>query len=195
MEFQRDALEEALSMLGAVLLERNAPFSLLVIGGSGLLLLRLVDRPTGDVDVIGVSDNGHYVTIASLPAALEDAAVEVAQALELSNRWLTTGPASLMDLGLPRGWEERVSIFQYGALEVHALSRVDQICFKLYAAVDRGPDDKHFNDLRTLEPSEDELRMAAQWAVTHDHSPAFRNELIGCLGVLGVVVSDGDFTE
>ena len=43
MEFQRDALEEALSMLGAVLLERNAPFSLLVIGGSGLLLLRLVD--------------------------------------------------------------------------------------------------------------------------------------------------------
>ena len=174
---------------------RNAPFSLLVIGGSGLLLLRLFDRPTGDVDVIGIADDGHYVKIESLPAALEDAAVAVAQALELSDHWLNTGPASLMDLGLPSGWEKRISIFQYGALEVHALSRVDQICFKLYAAVDRGPNDKHFNDLRTLEPSEDELWMAARWAVTHDPSPAFRNELMGCLGALGVVVSDADLTE
>ena len=57
MQFQLEALEEALRMLGAVLQERRTPYGLLIVGGSGLLLLRLIDRPTGDLDVVALSDD------------------------------------------------------------------------------------------------------------------------------------------
>ncbi len=193
MDFQLDALEEALRTLGSVLQERKTPYSLLIVGGSGLLLLRLIDRPTGDLDVVGMSDNGRYVKIESLPKPLAEAAVQVAQALELSEDWLNTGPASLMDFGLPQGWEERIEVRRYGGLEIHVPSRFDQICFKLYAAVDRGPDDKHFRDLQMLQPSADDLKKAARWTVTHDSSEAFRQELIKCLGSMDVVITDADF--
>jgi hypothetical protein len=162
-------------------------------GGGGLLLLRLIDRPTGDLDVVGLADNGNYVKVEVLPPPLAEAALQVAQALDLPDDWLNTGPASLMDFGLPAGWEERIEVRQYGGLEVHVPSRFDQVCFKLYAAVDRGPDDKHFKDLQLLEPSPEELRTAARWTVTHDPSEGFRKELIGCLSTLGVEMNDADF--
>jgi len=193
MPFQLEALEEALRSLGAVLQQRRTVYSLLVVGGGGLLLLRLIDRPTGDLDVVGLADNGNYVKVEVLPQPLAEAALQVAQALDLPDDWLNTGPASLMDFGLPAGWEDRIEVRQYGGLEVHIPSRFDQECFKLYAAVDRGPDDKHFKDLRLLEPSPEELRTAARWTVTHDPSEGFRKELIGCLSTLGVEMNDADF--
>jgi len=192
MQFQLEALEEALRTLGAVLQERRTPYGLLIVGGSGLLLLRLIDRPTGDLDVVALSDNGHYAKVEALPEPLVDAALQVARALELSEDWLNTGPASLMDFGLPEGWEKRIEVRTYGGLEVHIPSRFDQICFKLFAAVDRGPDDKHFKDLLSLDPSAGELRAAARWTVTHDPSEGFRNELVACLGSVGVEMTDVD---
>lgn len=193
MPFQLEALEEALRTLGAVLQQRGTPYSILVIGGGSLLLLQLIDRPTGDLDVVGLAEQGVYRKIETLPAPLATAAAQVARALELADTWLNTGPASLMDLGLPSGWEDRISVRTYGALEVHISSRLDLICFKLYAAVDRGPNDKHYNDLQELEPTADELTQAACWTITHDPSEGFRSELLGCLASLGVEVSDGDF--
>lgn len=192
MLFQLEALEEALRTLGAVLQERRTPYSLLIVGGSGLLLLRLIDRPTGDLDVVGMSDNGRYVKVEVLPEPLAAAATQVAQALELPQDWLNTGPASLMDFGLPEGWEKRIEVRQYGGLEIHIPSRFDQICFKLYAATDRGPDDKHYKDLQTLNASPEELRTAARWTVTHDPSEGFRGELLGCLRSMGVEMTDAD---
>lgn len=193
MLFQLEALEEALQSLGAVLQQRRTPYSLLVVGGSGLLLLRLIDRPTGDLDVVGLFEHGSYAKVEVLPKPLAEAAIQVAQALDLSEDWLNTGPASLMDFGLPEGWESRIEIRQYGGLEVHIPSRFDQICFKLYAAVDRGPNDKHFKDLRLLKPSPEELRTAALWTVTHDPSVGFRQMLLECLSTLGVEMDDADF--
>lgn len=192
MEFQLAALEEALRALGAVLDQRHTPYSLLVVGGSGLLLLGLIERPTGDLDVIGLSQDGAYVKLDALPPPLAEAAGQVAQALDLSEEWLNTGPASLMDFGLPDGWEERIEVRQYGGLELHIASRFDQVCFKLYAAVDRGPNDKHFRDLQPLAASADELRAAARWTITHDPSAGFRLELLGCLSSLGVEMNDAD---
>ncbi len=192
MTFRLDALEEALRSLGAVLQQRRTPYSLLVVGGGSLLLLRLIDRPTGDLDVIGLADKGEYHKLETLPVPLASAAAQVAQALGLADNWLNTGPASLMDFGLPTGWEDRISVRTYGALEVHIPSRSDLICFKLYAAVDRGPNDKHYNDLQGLEPTTDELAWAARWTITHDPSEAFRRELLGCLASLGAVIDDGD---
>ena len=192
MSFRFDALDEALRSLGAVLERRGTPYGVLVVGGSGLLLLRLIDRPTADLDVIGLAEDGRYHKVEQLPEPLVSAAVQVAEALDLGEKWLNTGPASLMDFGLPAGWEERITVRRYGALEVHIPSRVDLICFKLYAAVDRGPKDKHYQDLQALQPTRDELLDAARWSVTHDPSEGFRQELRQCLASFGVEVSDDD---
>jgi hypothetical protein len=97
-----------------------------------------------------------------------------------------------MDLGLPSGLGSRVTVRRYGALEVHIPSRTDQICFKLYAAVDQGPRSKHFADLRSLEPTSEELRNAAAWAQTHDPSEGFWSRMIQALAALGVEVTDAD---
>jgi hypothetical protein len=193
MLFQLKSLEEALRSLGAVLQQRRTPYGLLVVGGSGLLLLRLIDRPTGDLDVVALSENGSYAKVEVLPQPLVEAAIQVARALDLSEDWLNAGPASLMDFGLPEGWEGRIEVRQYGGSEVHIPSRFDQSCFKLYAAVDRGPNDKHSRDLQLLEPSPEELRGAARWTITHDPSDGFRKELLGCLSDLGVEMNDADF--
>ena len=193
MSFQRDSLEEARRTLGAVLEARRTPYAILVVGGSNLLLLGLVDRPTADLDVIAVKEGQHYRKIGDLPEPLVRAAADVADALSISAGWLNNGPAALMDLGLPAGWEARVDVRRYGALEVHLTSRFDQICFKLYAAVDRGPKDKHFADLVALEPSREELLEAARWTTTHDPSAPFRSSLVQCLAHLGVEAPDGTF--
>ncbi|MHB1508080.1 MAG: DUF6036 family nucleotidyltransferase [Acidimicrobiales bacterium] len=195
MASQLEALEEALRTRGAVLQQRGTPYSILVGGGGSLLLLRLIDRPTGDLDVVALAEKGVYRKIEALPAPLATAAAQVAQvarALELADTWLNTAPASMMDFGLPSVWEDQISVRAYGALEVHISSRFDLICFKLYAAVDRGPNDKHYSDLQELQPTADELTQAARWTITHDPSEVFRNELLGCLASLGVEVSDGD---
>jgi hypothetical protein len=192
MDFQREALEEALETLGAVLQDRRTPYKLLAIGGSGLLLLGLIDRPTGDLDIIALLHGETFRKLDALPEPLEVAARQVGAALGLGERWLNTGPASLMDFGLPHGWEQRLKMRQYGGLSLHLPSREDQICFKLYAAVDSGPNDKHYNDLRNLGPSPAELLFAARSTVTHDPSEAFRDELIRCLASLGVEVSSDD---
>lgn len=173
MSIQRQALEEALRSLGAVLHSQKTPYGLLIVGGSNLLLLGLIDRPTADIDVIGLSENGKYRKIVELPEPLIQAATDVQRTFGLSRNWINTAPASLMDLGLPPGWESRLEIRQFGALELHLTSRYDQICFKLYAATDRGPNDKHFVDLQALNPTETELITAAKWTTTHDHHLAF----------------------
>ena len=51
MDFNRLRLERALETLGAVLEQRGLRFELVAIGGSSLLLLGLISRPTGDLDL------------------------------------------------------------------------------------------------------------------------------------------------
>jgi hypothetical protein len=192
MDFQLEALEEALGTLGAILEDRRTPYELLAIGGSSLLLLGLIDRPTGDLDIIALLESGVFRKLDQLPQSLSTAAEQVAAALGLAENWLNTGPASLMDFGLPKGWEGRVVTRHFGGLSLNLPAREDQICFKLYAAVDRGPNDKHFEDLMNLEPTENELIFAAQWTTTHDPSVGFRAELFKCLSALGVELTDDD---
>lgn len=190
--FEEENLGRALRSLGAVLEDRGLSYELLVVGGSALLLLGVVTRPTADLDVVGLVSDGIYRKADPLPDPLVNAVADVGLALELAPTWLNAGPASLMDFGLPAGFEARVTIRTYGRLVLHLAGRADMVCFKLYASVDQGPDSKHFADLRDLQPTRDELIVGARWAITHDRSPAFREELLKALRELGLEVDDDD---
>lgn len=190
MEHER--LEEALATLGDLLAERGQTAAILVIGGSSLLLLGFVERPTADVDVVGFAGPTGYAKADALPEFLAAAVAEVGAALGLGTSWLNTGPAGLIDIGLPDGLERRKSVRRYGSLEIHLPSREDLVCFKLYAAVDQGPRSKHVEDLRALGPSREDLLAAARWTRTHDPSPGFLSELRGALALFDVEVDDGE---
>jgi hypothetical protein len=179
---QKD-VELVLSALGEQLeslLDR--PVELLVCGGSALNVLGLVRRATKDIDIlayIGRSEKGETFLIRadSLTPELVMAAKKVARDFNLPDDWLNTGPASAVDLGLPDGFMDRITIRVFGnKLAVHFLGRYDQIHFKLYAAVDQGPG-KHLDDLLSLNPTADEIERAAHWTMTHDVSESFKQNL------------------
>jgi hypothetical protein len=192
--FGRPGLEEALETLGSVLRARGISSRILVAGGSSLLILGLIDRPTADLDVVGLVVEDRYVKAETIPESLAQAARDVGSALGLGDQWLNNGPATLFDFGLPDGFERRVTIRTYGGLELHLPGRTDLIAFKLYAAVDQWGDrvSKHLADLLALEPTAAELLDAARWTRTHDPSDGFRGELLKVLKALEVEVSDVD---
>jgi hypothetical protein len=181
-----DKLSEALAGLGRLLDTRGLSYELVVAGGSALLLLGLIERPTRDLDAVALVQAGHLVRADPLPDGLREAVRDIGAALGIDDDWLNPGPAALLDLGLPDGFIERAETKRYGSLSLHVASRQDQIFFKLYAATDQGPDSKHFKDLTALAPTADELIQGAGWARTHDPSEGFRAELIGLLRTLGL---------
>ena len=187
-----DELDAALQTLGELLQERGQRIGILVVGGGSLLLLGLVRRPTADIDVVGFSGPLGYTKAEALPAFLVDAVGEVGDALGLGRTWLNTGPAGLIDFGLPAGLEDRVVVRSYGALEVHLPAREDLICFKLYAVVDQGERSKHYRDLLAMSPTPPELLTAARWTRTQDPSPGFLSELRRLLASLGVEAGHAD---
>lgn len=161
-----------------------------MIGGSGLLALGAIDRATRDVDVVALRVGEKLETAKPLPPALLAARGRVARDFGLDENWLNPGPTDLLDFGLPEGFLDRLVRKDYGGgLTANFASRLDQIHFKLYALVDRGPG-KHEADLRALEPTEEELLVAARWACTHDPSENFQQMLRQALRHLGVGDAD-----
>jgi hypothetical protein len=126
-----------------------------------------------------------------IPEPLRRAVVDVARTYGLANDWVNLGPDSLLDLGLPDGFVERLERHDYGGLVAWLADRVDMICFKLYAAVDQGPRSRHLQDLLDLRPDRDELLAAARWTMTHDPSPGYRALLVDALHQLGLKDADG----
>ena len=191
MAFSGPSLEQALAALGQLLESRGHEYRLAAVGGGALLLLGLLDRPTNDLDVVTQADeSGAAVSADPLAPPLREAISDVARAFGLPENWVNPGPAALLDLGLPEGFADRAHIQRYGALEIRLADRLDQIHFKLYAAVDQGPRSKHFADLRAIEPTREELLSAARWARTHDPSEGFRAGLEAALEALGVRATD-----
>ena len=176
-------IEKILSALGEQLEAANATVpELVVCGGSALNVLGLVSRTTKDVDVVAFTERNsagksHLTKAEPFPVELEQAARKVARDFDLTDSWLNAGPTSAVDFGLPEGLMERVETRRFGKrLIVHFLSRYDQICFKLYAAVDQGMG-KHYNDLLALGPDKKELEDAARWSMTHDVSKGYRQSV------------------
>jgi hypothetical protein len=179
-------LSRALELLGGVLQERGLSYELVAAGGSALLLLGLLERPTRDLDVLALVESGGYLPADPLPSDLLNAIRDVGETLGIGEDWINPGPTSLLELGLPAGFAGRVETRRFGQLTLQLASRTDQIYFKVYAATDQGPESKHFDDLRILAPTTTELIEATRWARTHDPSDGFRGELVGLLRAMGV---------
>ncbi len=168
-------LDAALQALGEILEYRGSPYEVVLVGGANLVLQGIISRPTKDGDLVGIRlDDGQVVKLGALPGPLAEAVRDVARALGLAADWLNIGPADLIDLGLPDGFEERLRPRRYGALTVWLAGRLDMICFKLYASADQWPTHgRHLQDLLALRPAAEETEAAAAWCTTHDPSPAF----------------------
>jgi Nucleotidyltransferase of unknown function (DUF6036) len=181
---------QLLSALGEQIASAGRQYELVVVGGSALLALGIISRPTKDVDVIAVVDAGAMTKADPFPQELIAARDRVSRDFGLPAEWLNSGPAGLMDHGLPDGFVDRVETRSFGpGLTVHFASRLDQIHFKLYALADQGVG-KHEQDLRALRPTADELIQAARWTRTHDPSVGFREMLEEALRYLGVDDAD-----
>lgn len=188
----RTQLEIALRALGELLEARGLHYQVVLIGGGNLILRGLVTRPTTkDLDLLGAWTADGVVPMRAIPEPLRIAVVDVARTYGLANDWVNLGPDSLLDLGLPDGFVERLERHDYGGLVAWLADRVDMICFKLYAAVDQGPRSRHLQDLLDLRPDRDELLAAARWTMTHDPSPGYRALLVDALHQLGLKDADG----
>lgn len=179
------ALSEQLDAEGAGQVE------MVVCGGAALNVVGYVQRTTKDMDVVAFVErdkNGAALLtkVSPLNPAIMAAAKRVQRDFNLPENWLNTGPASVLDFGLPEGLMKRVETCIYGkSLIIHFLGRYDQIHFKLFAAVDRGRPDVHFDDLMALQPTAQELEDASRWTMTHDPSDTYKKVLKEFLSKIG----------
>jgi hypothetical protein len=165
------ALEQQIS------LRSTERVTIVVCGGTALAMLDLVPRTTKDVDVLAwARETGDLVELERIhgfPDWLEESASVVARDFGLARGWFNAGPSSQLDLGLPDGFEKRLTRREFGhQLTVYVTGRRDQIFFKLFPAVDRN--DYHTQDLQALAPTDAEMLDAARWVVTQDVSEPFR---------------------
>jgi len=175
----RTSLDQALRATGELLDRRGQRAAIVVVGGTALNLLRVVERATRDVDVIAtgtLQPNGPPTDIqppAPLPKALTDAIATVARDLGLPSDWLNTTAAGQWQTGLPPGFASRVTWNRHGGLWLGVAGRLDLIYLKLYAAADdTGPGSRHVADLVALRPTAEELAGARAWiSQTQDPSP------------------------
>jgi len=178
LKFLLGLLEEQLRLLNSPALE------LVVCGGSALIALDLVQRATRDIDVVATIRNHSLSDPEPFSKELKEAINKLSDNLGLPKDWLNAAPADLFRMGLPDGFPDRLVKWEIGpTLVVHFIGRLDQIHFKLYAAVDCGG--YHISDLMALQPNSAEMLSAARWVITHDVSAGFRDLLENLLTELG----------
>ena len=188
-DLDRQALNLALQSLSIRLdANRTECYKIVICGGSALILGGLVNRTTQDVDVVALLRGNTLASPDPIPPELAKAVQETAEDLGLPVNWLNNGPSrgdgGLFAMGLPEGFADRLHDIRFGLrLHVYFIDRIDQIHFKLYAAVDRGG--YHITDLKALSPTDTELVHAGRWAMMHDVSEAFAISLKQFLRTIG----------
>ena len=169
------------SAVGDLLEARGERVGIVVVGGASLNLLGIVERTTGDVDVIATvrsSEKGSQSALTPpdpMPEPLADAIRTVARDFDLPSDWMNTEIGAQWELSPPPHLEEDLTWRQFGGLRVGLAGRRTLIALKLFAAVDQGPESVHYQDLVALEPTDEELEEAAEWVRTQDVSSVFAN--------------------
>lgn len=176
MQLSRDMLESLLQELGDWLeFEDCQPVEWVVCGGVALALQDLRSRTTRDVDVLGRWDAGAMVVscVEEFPEEIKACIKKVAENHPelggLGANWINLGPRKLAAHGLPEGFERRMTSRQFGnRLTIHLLGRRDLLALKLYAAADDlGPRSEiHYEDIKALNPTFDELDACLDWLRT-----------------------------
>lgn len=170
-------LDELLQAVGEHLQSKGSSASIVVVGGTALLVLGWVQRVTKDVDVIAtmIERDGRQILAVPdpLPPGLIDAVQRVARDYGLPSNWLNTEIASQWKFGLPSGFADEIQWRRYGTLDVGFAGRRSIIALKLFAAVDQGPKSVHSQDLITLNPTIEELEGAATWVTLQDAGAEF----------------------
>jgi len=139
---------------------RGLGLNAIVIGGSALSLLGVIERQTRDFDILYPE-----LPVDVVHAAVAFAAKQRENGVDLSDEWLNNGPSQLVDV-LPDGWRQRLRpAFQGRALTLTTLGRLDLVMTKLFALCDRGTD---LADCLALAPTSPELDIAEPWLVTQD---------------------------
>lgn len=142
------------------LLGLSLRFEGVVIGGSALSLMGVIERPTRDFDIL----------VPEVPPAIAEAARVFANAqrdagVDLLDDWLNNGPMQLGEV-LPAGWLERVvPVYEGEALALSTLGRADLLKSKLFALCDRGTD---LPDCVALAPTREELAECVPWLERQD---------------------------
>lgn len=147
---------------------RRIVFDAVVVGGTALALLEVIDRHTRDVDVLD-PDLSDDVADAARAFAVEQRQVGVA----LADDWLNNGPAQLRDV-LPKGWP----LYSGAALTLRVPGRPDLLKSKLFSLCDRGTD---LLDCVALEPTDDEIDEARDWLAAQDAHPDWPEHVLRTL--------------
>lgn len=185
----RDSLTSALNLLGEILAEGVSPPVWLVVGGgSALLVQRLSNRPTKDVDVMALREwEGNVISAYPLPTAVKDAAAKVAGELRLNSDWIN-GAASLhgFDLSLlPSSFWQELDTREYGLnLKISFIGRPGLILLKLSAALGRDQR-RDIEDLLNLKPNRAETEQSLRWVLRHIHGTITHPKLHPLLQELG----------
>lgn len=165
------------------LASQNLTLQAVLIGGSALALLGVVDRPTRDFDILHPELSPEI-----LQAARDFASIMQRQGIDLDKDWLNNGPAQLGDV-LPPGWISRTQhVFQGKALSLITLGRSDLLKSKLFALCDRGTD---LQDCIALQPDALELKNAESWLIDQDAHPAWEQHVQDTLADLSNRLNHG----
>ena len=135
-------LNEALMLINEHLILDDAPATEIVVcGGSALIATGLVSRTTQDVDIVALMKAEVLVDSEPLPEYLIEAADRVGKILNLPVDWLNNGPALQFQMGLPQGFQERLTTGNRGPIFTFtkALIRFYQFCCR-YCTVAVGND-------------------------------------------------------
>ncbi|MBF0362403.1 MAG: hypothetical protein HQK49_15405 [Oligoflexia bacterium] len=151
-------IKQSLILLDIYLGKKGLQKSFVICGGASLILQGIISRATRDIDIVAPP----------IDTALEEAALSVANDLNLDDHWLNAGPGSIVK-DLKVGWENRVvEIFRGTNLVVNSISREDLLFSKFGALCDR---QKDLQDIILLKPSLDELIEASDYTKTRDGNP------------------------
>jgi hypothetical protein len=182
-------LNRALELLGDFMDSGGiVPVWLVVGGGSALLVRKISDRQTKDVDVMAMREwEGDVVSAYPLPETLKIAASKVAEELRLDPNWLN-GAASLhgFDYSLVPSWFwQDLDTREYGKnLRISFISRQGLILLKLSAALDRDQR-RDMEDLASLKPTRSEMEDLLRWVLNNLHETSTHSKLSTLLTELG----------